>query len=241
MYRQELEIGDAPGPAHSMRVDIATSGSSQLYDASKTEHQRSILQQYIAESVNEGLTEGETAPIRQENDTNSTAGLKTDTKRILPEQDARRLDATFARSDSLPSGHSDFRVPTPQLHLSEVWEKGISLPSTSLSSSYKRAHSCHHSETQRQNSKVHPHMYPSFAVSPTPSPMDYTAPPTSDPAFSTSVSTLSLKSVMGQHSAESAVDGYNNMPVAYNAWTPAQPSAPAMKHTALTSSRLMTK
>ena len=233
-----------------MRVDIATLGSSQLYDASKTEHQRSILQQYIAESANEGLTEGEAAPIRHGNYTNSTPGLKTDTRHNLSEQAVHQLDGTFARSGSLPSGHCGFRVPTPQLHLSEVWEKGSSLPSTTLSSSHKKTHSCHHSETQRQNSKVHPHMYPSFAVSPTPSPMDYTAPPTGaptpDPAFSTSVSTLSLKSVMGhsvssQQSAESAADGYGYMPVAYNAWTPAQPGAPTTKHIALTSSRLMTK
>ena len=210
------------------------SGSSgQLYEASRTEHQRSVLQQYIAESANERSQEREaTTSIHHDVD----ATLARDE---LPGQDSHQTDCQFTRSSSLPSGgHGGFHVPTPQLQLSDVWEKNSSLPSSSLSS-HKRAHSCHHSESQRQNSKVEAHMYPSFAVSPTPSPMLYTAPPT-DRTFSTSISSLSLKSVMGtSQSAESAGDGY--LPVAYDAWTPVQPGTQATKHTALSSSRLMAK
>ena len=142
----------------------------------------------------------------------------------------------------------DFQVPTPQLHLSETWDSNKSLPSVTSTthSGSKRPHSCHHSEMQRQSLKIEPHMSPAAWEVSIPS-SAYIAPPTAPsptPSIK-SLSTLSLKStqtyvhMMPSHSAESAELGYP--PVIYDAWTTAKPSASNTRHTALTSSRLMTK
>lgn len=155
-------------------------------------------------------------------------------------------------SEPLSLIDGSFRVPTPQLHFSDTWDSNKSLPSstsTAAHSGFKRPHSCHHSEVQRQSSKIEPYMLPAtWEVSPSPTiPTAYVTPPTApSPAPSTSLSTLSLKSSLGSQayttpsqSAESAGVGYP--PVMYNAWTTAKPSAPNTRHTTLTSSRLMTK
>ena len=141
------------------------------------------------------------------------------------------------------------RVPAPQLHFSDTWDNSKSLPSSSWTahSGSKRPHSCHHSEVQRQTSKIEPYMPPAiWEISPSPTPNTTVAPPTGpSPAPSMNISTLSLKSNLSQaytmpsQSAESAGMGYP--PVMYNAWMTAKPSAPSTRHTALTSSRLMTK
>lgn len=161
---------------------------------------------------------------------------------VSGESDDTKLAETFPDDGG-------FRVPTPQLHFSDIWDSSKSLPSSSWTahSGSKRPHSCHHSEMQKQTSKIEPHMPPAtWEVTPSPTSNVYVAPPTDpSPTPSMSISTLSLKSNLAQayttpsQSAESAGMGYP--PVMYNAWTMAKPSAPNTRHTALTSSRLMTK
>ena len=233
-----------------MRVDIATSGSSQVYEASKTEHQRSVLQQYASESdEREGETGSSATSLLQQGDAKST-NLSEST---LDQKDARidevhRTSHRYSRKETFSGMDtqtfseqgSGFRVPTPKLHLSEVWESGKSVHSATGHSSSKRPHSCHHTEFQRQVSKIEPHMPPSSSSSM----IHHSAPPTStDPALSDSISTLSLKSILAQVTPSSSTElsamGYQ--PVTYNAWTTAMPGAPSTRHTALTSSRLMTK
>jgi hypothetical protein len=159
-----------------------------------------------------------------------------------------------------PLGLSDggIRVPTPQLHFSETWNSNKSLPSLSSTTHFgsKRPHSCHHSEMQRQTLNIEPYMSPAtWEVSPSPGMTSsvhvHVVPPTvPSPAPSIkSLSTLSLKSTLGSQAymhtpmpSQSAVSaGVGHPPVMYNAWTTAKPSASNTRHTALTSSRLMTK
>lgn len=156
---------------------------------------------------------------------------------------------------SEPLGLSDggIRVPTPQLHFSETWDSCKSLPSLSSTthSGSKRPHSCHHSEMQRQTLKIEPYMSPTtWEVSPSPGMTSsvHVAPPIA-PSSAPSIKGLSLKSIIGSQtythtpmpsqSAEPA--GVGHPPVMYNAWTTAKPGASNTRHTALTSSRLMTK
>lgn len=249
---QELEIEESM-PTLSMRVDIATSGSSQLHDASKTDSQRSsYLHQNVAESDERGreIVDPATSLHHQSNaESTSIAGRAPSELRIVRPEEVQEtyfhrnhqketitsVEPLSFSEHSSSGGGGGFIVPTPQLHLSDIWESGKSVPTASHSSS-KRTHSCHHIEFQRQVSKVEPHMPPSS------SPTHHQAPPTStNPALSASISTLSLKSSLGHmtpsHSAEPAGMAYQ--PVMYNAWTIATPSAPSTKHTA--SSRLMTK
>ena len=252
-WLKELEIEEST-PAISMRVDIATSGSSQVYESSKTEHQCSVLQQYAVESE-ERISERPAASVHHHGDTKPATSPG---RNIQEKQDRHQMgeagdvlthynhekELELAATEHLQAFcGASFQVPIPQLHLSEVWESGKSFPSRALSFS-GRPHSCHHNDIQRQASKMEAHMSPSS------SPMHHSAltPPTvtpTDPTISESISTLSLKSMLGHtmpsESAESAVSGTGYQPVMYNAWTTAKPSAPSTRHTVLTSSRLMSK
>ena len=223
-----------------------------MYEASKTEHQRLVLQQYAVESE-ERSSKTFAASVHRHGDTKSAISTS---RNVRDQQDetteeaggvltdcSHQKEELAYTEDSQAFGGVSFQVPTPQVHLSEVWESSKSFPSRALSSS-RRPHNCHHTDMQRQASKVEAHMPPSS------SPMHHPAlaPPTvtpTDPTISESISTLSLKSMLGHttasHGAESAVSGMGYQPVMYNTWTTAKPSAPSTRHTALTSSRLMTK
>lgn len=235
-----------------MRVDIATSGLSQAYESSKTEHQRSVLHHYAVESE-ERISERAAASVHRHGDTKPatcSTGRNIQEKQdrhqtreagdVLTHYDHQRELELASAEDSQAFCGASFQVPTPQLHMSEVWESSKSFPSRVLCSS-RRPHSCHHNDVQRQASQTEAHMSPSS------SPMHHPAmaPPTvtpTDPTISESISTLSLKSIMGHTMpSQSAVSGTGYQPVMYNAWTTVKPSASATRHTVLTSSRLMSK
>ena len=251
-WHKELEIEEST-PAVSVRVDIATSGSSQVYESSKTEHQRSVLQQYAVDSE-ERISERAARSIHHYGDTKpaTSTGRNVQEKQdrhqtgkegdVLTHYNHQKEMELSAAEESSFCGAS-FQVPTPQLHLSEVWETSKSFPSRALSSS-RRPHSCHHNDVQRQASKMDAHVPPSSSPMHHPALAPPTATPT-DPTVSESISTLSLKSILDHttpsQSAESAVSGTGYQPVMYNAWTTAKSSAPNTRHTVLTSSRLMSK
>lgn len=113
-----------------MRVDIATLGSSQVYESSKTEHQRSVLQQYAVESE-ERISERPAASVHHHGDTKPT----TSTGRNIQEKQDRHQTGEAgdvlthynhqkelklaATEDSQAFFGALFQVLTPQLHLGE--------------------------------------------------------------------------------------------------------------------------
>ena len=136
-----------------MRVDIATSGSLQSYETSKTEHQRSVLQQYTVETEDEFHS----ASAHHQSDVKSSD--VTDNRRAnrLEEETQQYHHRGKTEDSQTLDDDGGFHVPTPQRHLSETWESSKSLPSRTYSSS-RRPHSCHHSEVQKQASKMEPYL-----------------------------------------------------------------------------------